>query len=213
MSDGPRPCPSCHGLNARQVRRCAHCTRDLAPRVRREPEVPVACPACAVPTTLVRLGGIAIDLCARCGGIRFDDGELEQLPAELSDAALATEAARVLRGLERPTGPARTVGYPPCPVCRQTMARRNFHEASGIVHARCSGHGSWLDATSAVRLLAVLADDRLGEIDQRARAAREEDTRKRLAALEADADRSRRQAEQQENQGRDRLDWLFDLLG
>jgi Zn-finger nucleic acid-binding protein len=104
----------------------------------------------------------------------LDDGELEALPAELSDHELALEAARALSDLRGPRPPReRTALYLPCPVCGASMNRHNYHDVSGVILNQCAGHGTWLDFANAEALLRLLADGRLLEIEKRAAAAAE----------------------------------------
>ena len=139
--------------------------------------------------SFLRLGGIQVDSCEACAGTWFDDGELEALPAELSEQELAKEAVRALdglRGLKSAVLPM--VRYVPCPVCGAEMNRRNYQRVSGIILNRCPGHGTWLDFTNGKALLQLLADGRLGEVKQRADGAAAEDRRRESAEL----DRARR---------------------
>src|SRR5262245_36618456 len=122
------------------ARRCPHCNRAVAPsRPRRDRDQPVACPSCKSGMSFWYLGGIQVDRCGDCAGTWFDDGELEAMPAELSESELAKEAVSALnelRGLKAAVPPQ--VRYLPCPVCDQAMNRRNYEQVSGIILNRCS---------------------------------------------------------------------------
>jgi Zn-finger nucleic acid-binding protein len=135
--------------------------------------------------SFVYLGGIQVDCCDQCAGTWFDDGELEALPAELSERDLATEAVSALDGLRGlKSAVLRQVRYLACPVCGEEMSRRNYEGVSGIILNRCSGHGTWLDFTNGKAFLQLLADGRLAEVHQRARSVEAEDRRREIAQLE-----------------------------
>lgn len=131
------------------------------------------------------LGGIQVDCCHHCAGTWFDEGELEALPAELSERELATAALSALdelRGLKSVV--LRQVRYLPCPVCDQAMNRRNYEQVSGIILNRCSGHGTWLDFTNGKAFLQLIADGRLAEVKRRAQSFEADDRRREIAQLE-----------------------------
>jgi Zn-finger nucleic acid-binding protein len=183
-------CPWCGGVTSRLAGRCAQCGQRLGPQSERDHTKPVACPTCARETAFLGLGQVNVDHCLACGGIWFDDGELDALPEALSEKELAAEAAAALRSGQRARAGADARTYLPCPVCAATMNRRNYRDVSGIILHRCAGHGTWLDGTNAPALLRLLAEGRLPEIERRARAAAA--ALERRGAVDADAERTRR---------------------
>lgn len=135
--------------------------------------------------SFMHLGGMEVDCCDGCTGIWFDDGELEALPATLSERELAAEAVQALDGLRAPKAAVRReVRYVSCPVCDQPMNRRNYQQVSGIILNRCSGHGTWLDFVNTKGLLTILAEGRLPAIQERARSAEAEEIRREIAQAE-----------------------------
>jgi Zn-finger nucleic acid-binding protein/ribosomal protein L32 len=190
-------CPACGQRVFAGARVCTGCGRTIVHRFQRDHSEPVPCADCGVGTEFDALGGITIDACSRCGSIWFDDGELESLPSELSEAELARDALAVVKS--RRTFAATsdyTVRYFPCPVCKQAMNRRNYRDVSGIILHRCSGHGTWVDWPNAVRLLTLFAENRIGDLERRAREASVE--RARLQVADAEMARFRAAAEMQE---------------
>ena len=166
-------------------------------RSQREHSQPVICAGCGAVTEFDALGGITIDACSDCGAIWFDDGELDSLTSELSEVELARDALAVVKS-RRAFGAIsdHAVRYFPCPVCKETMNRRNYREASGIILHRCCGHGTWVDWPNAVGLLTLFAENRIGDLERRARDASIE--RARCQVAEAEAARARMGAEMQE---------------
>lgn len=55
-------------------------------------------------------------------------------------------------------GPVR---YVPCPVCAQTMNRRNFGRISGILVDECPNHGTWFDAGELEQSMAFAGSGRM----------------------------------------------------
>jgi len=170
------------------------------------------------------LGAIQVDCCQACAGTWFDDGELEALPAELSEHELAKGALSALdelRGLK--SAVLRQVRYLTCPVCDETMSRRNYEQVSGVILNRCSGHGTWLDFTNGKAFLQLLAEGRLAEVKQRGLWFEADDRRQEIAQLErARLDLEARRREQavtmdyppmrRADRTRDILWWILDFF-
>lgn len=74
--------------------------------------------------------------------------------AEQSGAQPKTASRLALAG----SGPVR---YVPCPVCAQTMARRNFGRVSGIIVDVCASHGTWFDAGELDQAVAFASTGRM----------------------------------------------------
>ncbi len=155
-------------------------------RSRRDHSEPVVCAGCGGFTELDGLGGLTIDACSGCGAIWFDDGELASLTTELSEAEVAKDALAVVKSRRAfGTTSDHAIRYFACPVCNEVMNRRNYLEISGIILHRCCGHGTWIDWPNAVRLLTLFAENRIGDLERRARDASIERARCQLARAEA----------------------------
>jgi len=142
----------------------------LEPPARFETRLP--CPVCLVMMDKAQVRGrggvLTLDHCARCGGVWFERGEVQQLAARTPADLWAEVAPRV----EAPRPPCHTCGAPldrdaekcaacgmrneiDCPSCDQTMARRDVNGLVLDICERC--HGVWFDnrELAAVWKLAV----------------------------------------------------------
>jgi Zn-finger nucleic acid-binding protein len=180
VAPGAVTCPSCGKPTSGAARRCAHCGAIVEARAARDPEAALACPACARPTQGLACGDVELDGCLGCGGVWFDDGEVDALAGELSDQDVASEALQAARALAADAAEGRSAAYLDCPVCRQMMSRRNYQDVSGVVLQRCDGHGAWLDHAAVMRFLGLAASGAMREIDRKALAARTQQERRQL---------------------------------
>ncbi len=89
------------------------------------------CPVCRVPTYVVEYKEIELDLCADCGGVWFDRGELKLL--------LPTEGA-----LEMSPADTEEAGRP-CPLCQKTMDKLNIGPGQRVLVDSCAACGLWFD--------------------------------------------------------------------
>jgi len=122
------------------------------------------CPACRTELVVVEREAIEVDWCLECGGLWFDEGELE---------LLGEKAGRVLDpedlGVATPSNPEAPRRCPRCPRRMEKIAL-----ADGRLIDRCRSHGIWLDRgelAEIVRRLPTTADgdahlvaDFLGEV-------------------------------------------------
>lgn len=134
-----------------------------------------ACPGCSAALQRTATGrGVEIDVCADCGGIWLDAGELEHLTSGLDPAPGAGASdERELRGRVPVTRPVENdVRYRECPRCGDIMSRRNFGTISGVIVDECPKHGIYLDAGELEEVEAFLrAGGRALGAAARARAA------------------------------------------
>jgi Zn-finger nucleic acid-binding protein len=177
-------CPHCQGPNAEGVARCAHCGLLVKRRRPRDEGSPVVCPACGSPSEFACLAGIQVDLCPRCKGVWFDDRELAELPANLSNVDLAKAAAEFLLSLPPAARRRKRPAYLVCPVCAGHLAPRNFREVSGILTDRCDGCGTWVDHVNVLKILRLIASQQLDDVDRRAAWQRQERERNQAALRE-----------------------------
>lgn len=92
-------------------------------------------------------GDVDIDTCATCGGVWLDPGELEAVMSHVG-----TDHGRGVARTEDTYGAAieaaKQAGRAPlpCPVCGDTMERKEYGMASQVLVDTCThGHGRWLD--------------------------------------------------------------------
>jgi Zn-finger nucleic acid-binding protein len=85
---------------------------------------------------------VEIDMCAGCGGIWLDAGELEALTSE--KVAPPPEGASPA-SVRTPVKGEEEIRYRECARCGDIMTRRNFGTISGVVVDECPRHGVFLD--------------------------------------------------------------------
>jgi uncharacterized protein len=97
------------------------------------------CPACKKPMVVLELNKIEVDYCLSCGGIWFDEGELELVleNAHEKDALLSSfHVEKASREKKRR-----------CPICRKTMEKIHCgkDEKACLVDKCKHNHGIWFD--------------------------------------------------------------------
>ena len=97
------------------------------------------CPACKTDLMVVEREGIEVDWCLDCGGLWFDEGEIELL----GEKAGRSIAAQIL---ESPNDQS-TKGRRRCPRCPKRMESLPLGMGPGdrVTIDRCPLHGLWLD--------------------------------------------------------------------
>ena len=97
------------------------------------------CPICNTDLLVVEREGIEVDWCLDCGGLWFDEGELELL-GEKAGRSIAPHI------LESPNNLS-TKGRRRCPRCPKRMQCVPLELGPGdrVVIDRCPQHGLWLD--------------------------------------------------------------------
>ncbi|RME30225.1 MAG: rhomboid family intramembrane serine protease, partial [Deltaproteobacteria bacterium] len=151
------------------------------------------CPVDGAPMYRRRFGEIELDGCPRCGGIWFDGGELDQV------VEAAFRAPEQVAQLDRKAGAqvqehgfSRTLS---CPRCGVQMSPGRY--AGGIASVeldRCSNcGGAWADGGEVSALVEELCRPQAGSMralgEAIARASRERETWRELAAVSKDASR------------------------
>lgn len=126
----------------------------------REPEVRYPCPVClGVKLSKVRLvakPALTLDRCERCGGIWFDEGEVERLARlrvegarrqiQPSTAAFSMSCHRCQALMDRNAETCSACGWKnvlECPVCSRTMERREVEGLHLDFCGKC--RGVWFD--------------------------------------------------------------------
>jgi Zn-finger nucleic acid-binding protein len=106
------------------------------------------CPRDGAPLTLGQEHGIEVDRCPTCGGAWYEDEELVELEATVSD-----EEHRI-----------GTIDYAKrdseldCPVCNQRMRAFNYRAYNLELDACTQEHGFWLDAGESARIREVMKE-------------------------------------------------------
>ena len=97
------------------------------------------CPVCKTDLMVVEREGIEVDWCLDCGGLWFDEGEIELL-GEKAGRSIATQI------LESPNNLA-TQGRRRCPRCPKRMESMQLElgPSDRVIIDRCPKHGLWLD--------------------------------------------------------------------
>lgn len=115
------------------------------------------CPACQTTLVVVEREGIEIDWCVECGGLWFDEGEMELLGEK---AGRRFEAEDLGRRAEDAGG----ADDRRCPRCPRRMERLTLspgkmsgRDAAPIEIDRCPDHGIWLDRGELGRIMRRLA--------------------------------------------------------
>ncbi len=104
------------------------------------------CPACSYPLIIVEFSEIELDCCQNCGGVWFDDGELDLL---LENAGKGDLEAGLFSGRSNSAG-GDGGKKRRCPVCRRKM---KMTEQNEVVIDYCSGDGLWFDKGELAALL------------------------------------------------------------
>jgi Zn-finger nucleic acid-binding protein len=158
-------CPHCRRQTASDFKQCVHCGQGLPdelvnPTPRPQRSTPVQCPMCGSPSELVRLWGIQVDLCTACRGVWFDETEIADLAARITDDALAKDSEAALAKLDVPPTQERRAAYIRCPICAKQLAQRNYDRNAQLSVHRCHGCGTFIERAQLMELLWFLAAHR-----------------------------------------------------
>jgi Zn-finger nucleic acid-binding protein len=178
-------CPYCKKETTEKSRKCVHCGRVVRKIRTRDPRMPVSCPSCSIKSDILMLGSVEIDYCYSCGGVWFDRGEIRAFEESVADPDLADDIKIILQELRAPSTPEKTKMYFNCPVCKNTMARKNFAQVSGIVLDRCPDHGTWVKHNEAIKLVEILSEVGIEELQVKADGFKKDDIDKRVRELQA----------------------------
>jgi Zn-finger nucleic acid-binding protein len=120
------------------------------------------CPACEATLGEEQVDGVPVYRCEACSGEYVEREVLVKLLASHAGPPDAHGA-----GYVRPSPLADPVRYLRCPVCGETMLRRNFHESSGVIVDVCAAHGVWFDRDELPKILEFASTGALAEADRR----------------------------------------------
>ena len=147
-------CSACATMIAQGGSFCSACGVALATPDQTSSASEVTCPACANETMIVwriapsekRPVGFAVQGCRGCGAAWVAPQALDGIVAAVTVAPLTDGGQSVERRRLDPGAISRSVKYRGCPVCGESMLRRNFGRVSGIVVDQCRQHGTLFDA-------------------------------------------------------------------
>lgn len=162
-------CGSCFHMNVPDDTLCAGCGQPLGLEPVGEPTY-ILCTRCDKPMHSFRGGPGSLYDCGGCGG-QFVERQLLRDLLERRERYGDSAPRRPPRF--DPTGP---VVYVQCPLCQETMNRRNFGGSSGVIVDVCARHGIWFDSGELPRVLAFveaggLVEARRREQEEKARQA------------------------------------------
>lgn len=142
-------CPYCGTRNSVDLTAVSGSTTEV-------PQEERTCPNCNKRLKTIDIGEgshFYIENCETCGGLFFDNGELQAILEQKVSGVVRVNH----RGLDRMLGEVLPstleVVYRRCPVCSVIMNREKFGEKSGVVIDHCSEHGIWLEPGELTRLL------------------------------------------------------------
>jgi Zn-finger nucleic acid-binding protein/ribosomal protein L40E len=150
-------CPECFARNGGQARFCTHCGVEFHPQPVLADGAPVPCPVCRTDLTPRTLAGLGVQECGSCRGLWVPKTNFDALVQHATEHARPHPTDGVhATPLARPA-PQAAVAYRACPICRQTMYRKNFSRISGVIVDWCGAHGTWLDANELEAIAAFVA--------------------------------------------------------
>ena len=100
------------------------------------------CSGCGAPMIVVEYQGVELDWCPACGGVWFDDEELEIL---MQGAGLDADALHV-RAADRAVVQGANERARRCPRCRRRMRKQCVDAHPPVILDACARHGLWFDA-------------------------------------------------------------------
>lgn len=115
---------------------------NLRPDLKRE------CPICHIQLQTINVGEklpLFVERCESCFGIFFDVSELEDMIEYSVKGSRNVDLLKLSQITENPRY-IDIMTYRKCPVCKETMHRKNFMKRSGVITDVCHEHGVWLDS-------------------------------------------------------------------
>ncbi len=141
-------CPFCGVRNGLDLDAISSSTTEV-------PQEDRTCPNCKTRLTTINVGEgdpFYIESCDSCGGLFFDNGELQAILKKRADGVTRINHNGLQRLLREPLESNHSVKYRPCPVCSEIMNREKFGEKSGVIIDHCHAHGIWLEPGELTRL-------------------------------------------------------------
>lgn len=142
-------CPYCGTRNGVDLQSISDSTTEI-------PQEDRNCPNCECKLKTIDIGEgshFYIESCGSCGGLFFDNGELQAILEQKVGNAVRVNHQGLDRLLREPLESTLQVVYRRCPVCGIIMNREKFGEKSGVIIDHCHAHGVWLEPGELTRLL------------------------------------------------------------
>lgn len=148
-------CPECLATTLVDAKHCSTCGVELHTEAVVRALADRPCPRCKHLLSECETEVLRYVECTGCGGLWLDEALFERV-VEQRDTVVSESLphARPAMGTTRTL--ESQVRYLPCPVCGESMNRRNFADISGVILDWCRGHGWWLDAEELERVLAFV---------------------------------------------------------
>ncbi|RYZ60369.1 MAG: hypothetical protein EOP07_00870 [Proteobacteria bacterium] len=115
------------------------------------------CPVDGTRMNLIAYEGEQLDKCPKCNGVWCDEGELQKIVADKTQAMPGHHTA----GLHSQENNPKVSAAPDlasnlsCVICHRPMLKVNYSYSSGVVLDRCrSNHGVWLDSAELEKIQA-----------------------------------------------------------
>ena len=138
MFQGYEHCPHC-GAHADSVAAAsAHRSR--------------TCPRCETALVAHLISDIAVDDCARCGGVFIDRPAIERLITDRQQAR-ADELLGAYHDISPFPEPTGEKMYVRCPDCTTMMNRKQFARGAKVIVDVCRDHGTWFDKGELPRVV------------------------------------------------------------
>ena len=121
---------------------------DVKKFINLRPDLNRTCPVCHIQMQTINAGKklpLYIERCESCYGIFFDINELEAMIEKSVKGSRNVDLIKLAKISEHPRY-VDIIVYRKCPVCAQTMQRKNFMGRSGVITDLCVEHGVWLDS-------------------------------------------------------------------
>lgn len=169
------PCHQCQNFIRDGSSFCPHCGAPAA-KAPRAVDVEYTCPACQHPR--MRSWGCddpdaarhPLFSCIQCGGTFVDHEVFSALKVEAIQRATSQGTTLPSTGTSVRQYELSALGkveYRRCPVCAQTMARRNFAQYSGIIVDLCPQHGIYFDPEELPAVLSFIQSGGLALAQQK----------------------------------------------
>lgn len=94
-----------------------------------------------------------IEKCSSCGGLFFDNGELEAILEQEVSHVYHIDLEKMKQLIQEVSDETYEIVYRTCPVCKAMMQRKNYGVQSGVIVDQCAQHGIWLDTGELYRLM------------------------------------------------------------
>jgi Zn-finger nucleic acid-binding protein len=154
-----------------EAKHCSSCGVKLRAEAQVRALAGRTCPRCKTELSECETERLRYVECTGCGGLWLDEQVFERVVEERQSVvtdALSSSSTHPARGNKLEAA----VRYLACPVCHETMTRRNFGAGSGVILDWCRGHGWWFDAEELARVLEFVESGGLERVRERRHAQR-----------------------------------------